>query len=263
MKQQELDKLFRDALQPREEMPTDDVWARIARKLEEKDEAPVIPLVAAPKTVWGWRIYGAAASVLILAGSFYWFYGGKQEVENGISYKNTTEKQNAQKESVERLTYSTDKAEKAAETFTQNDPDPTDPKPKPQSTEPTQKKDTKPNTPSKTKDNAPQTPKNQTPKKQKTFRPAPARTELIAQQIAPRTPPQIDFILEEAPEQASEVTVTLILQPENDAFANQEKPTRGGFLRNIFAKKDKELKPKRKFKILGVDTEKALAFLRD
>jgi hypothetical protein len=48
----ELDDIFRDKLQNREEMPTDNVWAKLSKMLDEQDDVKDIPLVPVARDVW-------------------------------------------------------------------------------------------------------------------------------------------------------------------------------------------------------------------
>ncbi len=231
----ELDKLFRDSLRPHEETPSNDVWAKLSQRLDaQEDKTIMIPIIQKPTWTVSWRVYGVAASVLFMVATSYWFVGG-QAGKNNIAKKTTkTEKNTAN--SVERLAYDTDK----------------------QSEQPIQDTTSQKQTPKKPIDNKQSNPKHTNPKntKPKIFRPAPTRTELIATVYEVKIK---EIAIETEPIYEKFITATVSLTSQPEVWTGKPKKERKHLFKNLFAGKDKELKPKRKFKILGFDASKAFA----
>lgn len=69
MKDQDVDKLFRDALQKHEASPSADLWQKIERELEHEGE--VLPMIPTKTRRFTWKPYAAAASLFILCGATF------------------------------------------------------------------------------------------------------------------------------------------------------------------------------------------------
>lgn len=260
----ELDDIFRDKLQNREEMPTDHVWAKLSKMLDEQDEAKVIPLVPVARKATNWRVmYGAVASVLFLVAMLGVWYAGKEdspvaksEKSNKVGKPNSTD----HAESVERLA-TNDAKDKTENTIENNSTNLTDPDPKNAKTEPTPTKTNlqtpaKTNLPTQTK---PQQDKNNTPTtppKSKTFRPAPTRTELIATEYEVKFKKIRIEIEGYIPFEEAVVTISNNEPPVLPVGKKRKKP------RRYFYAKD-EQQTKRKFKLLGINRDKMIAFIED
>jgi|GEM_PF-4488141 len=226
MEQPEFDKLFHDALHPHEVMPSDNVWAKLSQQLDEQADKKtrVIPLF------WYMRI---AASLLLVASALYWYAGKSHTKDNYAAKKPTQQKIYKQAESVERLAI-------------------TEPEPKPKPKQTTLPAKTQPQTTPKA------IPKNEKPQP-KIFKPAPTRTELMAIDIKHTQPKIIPYDEEE--QQAGRFTEAYIII--NPTLQPQKQQTKQPFLKTLFANKNKVLKPRRRIKFLGIQTDKAFAFLKN